>query len=98
MRHSLAPKSWSGIKLVLREWSDVLCQWNGVRHYAASREVAGSSPNEVNFLNLPNPSGLTDPGFDSASNRIEYHESLKIKKPRGKVRLARRADNVAAIY
>jgi hypothetical protein len=30
-------------------------------------------------------------------NRNEYQESLKIKKPRGKVRLARRADNLAAI-
>jgi hypothetical protein len=28
----------------------------------------------------------------------EYQESLKIKKPGGKVRLARRADNLAAIY
>jgi hypothetical protein len=38
-------------------------------------------------------------GVDSASNRNEYQESLKIKKkPGGKVRLARRADNLAAIY
>jgi hypothetical protein len=28
----------------------------------------------------------------------EYQESLKIKKPGGKVRPARRADNLAAIY
>jgi hypothetical protein len=35
---------------------------------------------------------------DSASNRNEYQESLKIKKPGGKVRAARRADNLAAIY
>jgi hypothetical protein len=38
------------------------------------------------------------PGVDSASNRNEYQESLKIKKPGGKVRPARRADNLAAIY
>jgi hypothetical protein len=36
--------------------------------------------------------------IDSASNRNEYQESLKIKKPGGKVRLVRRADNLAAIY
>jgi hypothetical protein len=34
----------------------------------------------------------------SISNRNEYQESLKIKKLEGKVRLARRADNLAAIY
>jgi hypothetical protein len=33
-----------------------------------------------------------------ASNRNEYEESLKIKKLLGKVRPARRADNLAAIY
>jgi hypothetical protein len=38
------------------------------------------------------------PGVDSASNRNEYQESLKIKKPGGKVQAARRADNLAAIY
>jgi hypothetical protein len=38
------------------------------------------------------------PGVDSASNRNEYQESLKIKNPGGKVRPARRADNLAAIY
>jgi hypothetical protein len=69
-----------------------------LRHYAANRKVAGSSPNEVDFFNWPNPSGRTGPGVDSASNRNEYQESLKIKKPGGKVRPARRADNLAAIY
>jgi hypothetical protein len=53
----------------------------------------------VDFLNWPNPSGRTGPGVDSASNRNEYQESLKIKKkPGGKLRLARRADNLVAIY
>jgi hypothetical protein len=37
-------------------------------------------------------------GVDSASNRNEYQESLKIKKLGGKVRPARRADNLTAIY
>jgi hypothetical protein len=59
---------------------------------------AGSSPYEGDFLNWPNPSGRTGPGVNSASNRNEYQESLKIKKPGGKVRPARRADNLAAIY
>jgi hypothetical protein len=73
-----------------------------LRPYAASRKVAGSSPDEVDFLNWPNPSGHYGPGVDSASNRKsvrnEYQESLKIKKPGGKVPLARRADNLAAIF
>jgi hypothetical protein len=29
------------------------------RHYATNRKVAGSSPNEVDFLNLPNPCSRT---------------------------------------
>jgi hypothetical protein len=66
--------------------------------HAASRKGAGSSPDEVDFLNWPNPSDRTGSGVDSASNRNEYQESLKIKKPGGKVRLARRADNLAVIY
>jgi hypothetical protein len=37
------------------------------------------------------------PGVDSASIKNEYQKSLKIKKPGGKVRPARRADNLAAI-
>jgi hypothetical protein len=28
-------------------------------HYATSRKVAGSSPDEVDFFNLPNPSSRT---------------------------------------
>jgi hypothetical protein len=37
-------------------------------------------------------------GSTQPLNRSEYQESLKIKKPGGKVRLARRADNLSAIY
>jgi hypothetical protein len=55
-------------------------------------------PDEVDFLNWLNPSGRTGPGVDSVSNRNEYHESIKIKKPGGNVRPARRADNLAAFY
>jgi hypothetical protein len=38
------------------------------------------------------------PWVDLASNRNEYQEFLKIKNPRGTVRPASRADNLAAIY
>jgi hypothetical protein len=30
-----------------------------LRHYATSRKVAGSNPDEVDFFNLPNPSSRT---------------------------------------
>jgi hypothetical protein len=69
-----------------------------VKALCCKRKVAGSSPDEVDFLNWPNPSGHTGPGVDSASNRNEYQETSKIKKPGGKVRPTRRADNLAAIY
>jgi hypothetical protein len=51
------------------------------------------------FSNLHNPSVRTMAmGVDSASNRNEYQESLKIKKHGDKVRPARRTDNLTAIY
>jgi hypothetical protein len=38
--------------------------------------MAGSSPDDVDVFNLPNPSGRTmDPGVDSASKRHEYQKS-----------------------
>jgi hypothetical protein len=37
----------------------VVAWW--LRHCATNRKVAGSIPDEVNFLNLPNPSGRTRP-------------------------------------
>jgi hypothetical protein len=46
-------------------------------------EGRGSSPDEVDFSNSPNPSGRTGPGVDSASNKNEYQESLKIKETWG---------------
>jgi hypothetical protein len=44
-----------------------------LRHYATSRKVAGSRPDEVNgfLLSLTPPSALS-PGVYSASNRNEY--------------------------
>jgi hypothetical protein len=46
------------------------------RHYATSRKVAGSIPDEViRFFNWPNPSSRTVAlGVDSASNRNEYQK------------------------
>jgi hypothetical protein len=67
-------------------------------YWVCVTKVTDSSPNEVDFLNWPNPSSRIGPGVNSASNRNEYQEFLKIKKPGGKVRPARRADNLAAIY
>jgi hypothetical protein len=36
-------------------WGHAVAKW--LRHYATSRKVAGSRPDEVVFSNLPNPSG-----------------------------------------
>jgi hypothetical protein len=59
----------------------------------------GSIPNEVDFFKLTQSfQPHYGPGVDSASNRNEYQESLKIMKPGGKVHPARRADDPAAIY
>jgi hypothetical protein len=42
----------------------------------SSRKDAGSSPDVIGFLNLPNPSSRNKSlGVDTASNRNEYHES-----------------------
>jgi hypothetical protein len=50
-----------------------------LRHYATSRKVTGSIPNEViGSFDWPNPSSLHHgPGVDSASNRNEYQESFR---------------------
>jgi hypothetical protein len=34
-------------------------QHSWLRHYATSQKVMGSSPDEVGFFNLPNPSSRT---------------------------------------
>jgi hypothetical protein len=43
-----------------RGWGHAVAYW--LRHYATSRKVAGSRPDEMNFFfNLHNPSGDTTP-------------------------------------
>jgi hypothetical protein len=49
-----------------------VAQW--LRHYAINRKVAGSIPDEVIFLNLPNPSRSTRPWGLLTSNRNEYRK------------------------
>jgi hypothetical protein len=41
---------------------------------ATNWKVAGSIPDEVNFLNVPNPSVALGPGVYSASNTNEYQK------------------------
>jgi hypothetical protein len=53
---SLIKRQWT-LCIHTYSWHMVAC-W--LRHYVTSREVAGSTPDEVNvFINLPNPSGCT---------------------------------------
>jgi hypothetical protein len=66
-----------------------------LRHYATSRKVAGSIPDEVvGFFNLPNPSshtmnlGSTQPLTEMSTRNL----------PEGKGWPARKADNLTAIY
>jgi hypothetical protein len=65
-----------------------------LRHYTTSRKVAGSIPDEVTgFFNSPNSSsrtmvlGSTQPVTDMSTRNL----------PGGKVRSARKADNLTAI-
>jgi hypothetical protein len=57
-------------------------------------------PEEVDFSNLPNPSGRTmalgstQPLIEMSTRNIKK----KKKEPGGKMRPVRRADNLAAIY
>jgi hypothetical protein len=67
-------------------------------HYAISRKIPGSRPDEGNqfffhFLILPVAIGH---GVYSSSNRNEYHKQ-KIMFLRSKVRPVSRADNLNAI-
>jgi hypothetical protein len=64
-----------------------------LRQYATSRKVTGSSPDVVDFFNLPPHYG---PGVDSASNRNEYQES-SWGGGGVKGRPARKAGNLTAI-
>jgi hypothetical protein len=70
----------------------IITSW--LRHYATSREVADSIPDEViGFLNLPNPSsrtmalGSTQPLTEMSTRNL----------PRGKGRPECEADNLTAI-
>jgi hypothetical protein len=87
------PMMDEGLLYVLYMYSPAqgMQQRSWLRHYATSRKVTGSSPNEVDFFNLLNPSSHTMAlgSTQSASNRNEYQESSW----GGKVRLAHRADN-----
>jgi hypothetical protein len=64
-----------------------------LRHYATSRKVAGSIPDEVEFFNLPNPSsrimalGSTQPLTEMSIRNLSG----------GKGRPAHKADNLTAI-
>jgi hypothetical protein len=49
-----------------------VAQW--LRHYATNRKVAGSIPDEVNFLIYLILSATLGPGVYSASNRNEYQK------------------------
>jgi hypothetical protein len=40
-------------------WWHAVPEW--LRHYATIRKVAGSIPDELNFHNIPKPSGYTRP-------------------------------------
>jgi hypothetical protein len=64
-------------------------------HYATSRKVEDSIPNEViGFFNLPNPSNRTMAlGSTQPLTEINTRDL-----PGGKVRPARKADNLTAIF
>jgi hypothetical protein len=64
-----------------------------LRHYATSRKVAGSSPDEVDFFNLPNPSSRTM-ALESTQRLTEMSTR---NVPGGKGRPARKADNLTAV-
>jgi hypothetical protein len=64
-----------------------------LRHYAKSRKVAGSSPDEVDFSNLPNLSSST---MDLGSTQPIAEMSTR-NIPGGKGQSARKPDNLTAI-
>jgi hypothetical protein len=69
-----------------------------LRHYAASQKITVSSPDEVEFLRFTYFLQLHHgPGVYSGSNRNEYHKE-KNNVPGSKARLARKTDNLTAIY
>jgi hypothetical protein len=65
--------------------------WSG--HYATCRKVAGSSPDEVNFFNLPNPSSR----IMTLGSTQSLTEMSTRNLPEGKARPGRKANNLIAI-
>jgi hypothetical protein len=65
-----------------------------LRHYATSRKVTGSNPDEVDFLNLPNPSNRTM----ALGSTQPLTEMSTMNLPGGKGRPTLTADNLAAIW
>jgi hypothetical protein len=68
-------------------------QRSWLRHYATSWKVAASSPNEVDFFNLPNPSSHTMV-LESTQPLTEISTR---NLPGGKGRLVHKAHNLTAI-
>jgi hypothetical protein len=64
-----------------------------LRHYATSRKVAGSSPEEVDIFNLPKPSSRTI-ALESTQPLTEMSTR---NLPGVKERSERKADNLIAI-
>jgi hypothetical protein len=65
-----------------------------LRHYAKSRKVAGSSPDEViGFFSID----LILPGFTQPLTN-EYQELIKLIFLGSKARAARKADKLTAIF
>jgi hypothetical protein len=64
-----------------------------LRHYATSRKVKRSSPDEVDLFNIPNPSSRTM-ALESTQPLAEMSTR---NLPGSKGRLARRADNLTAV-
>jgi hypothetical protein len=64
-----------------------------LRYYATSRKVTGSSPDEVDIFNLPNPSSRTM-ALGSTHSLTEMSTRNLLG---GKGRPAHKADNFAAI-
>jgi hypothetical protein len=90
---AFSPIIWCHINTTI----DMLVYW--LRHYAASRKVAGSSPDEVDFLNWPNPSGrIMALGSTQPLTEMSTRNKYKWRNLGGNVRPARKADNLAAIY
>jgi hypothetical protein len=64
-----------------------------LRHYATSRKVAGSSPDEVDIFNVPNPPSRT---MDLESTQPLTEMNTR-NLPGGKGRRALRADKLTSI-